>query len=193
MAFLDDLDRKVTSLGQGVKQKSKEVTDSVKLNSALKSLGNQKKEEYEKLGEAYFKLCCENEEKAVPELEEFTAHLKELISQEKELQEQIQKIKNVVYCPNCNAELPGESKFCNVCGTEIKLVQKEPRGKVCKSCGAQLENDQKFCTECGAKIEWSAYDTDCEEGKKVHKCKNCGKILADDEKFCTECGTPAEV
>ena len=190
MAFLDDLDRKVTSLGQGVKQKSKEVTDSVKLNSALKSLGNQKKEEYEKLGEAYFRLCCEEKEKTAPELEEFITHLKGLISQEKELQEQIQKIKNVVYCPNCNAELPGESKFCNVCGTEIKLVRKEPRGKVCKNCGARLEDDQRFCTECGAKIE-STGGTDGAEEERVHRCTKCGKPLADDERFCTECGTPS--
>ena len=45
MAFLDDLDRKETSLGQGGKQKSKKVTESVKLKSALKTLGKPKKEE----------------------------------------------------------------------------------------------------------------------------------------------------
>ena len=48
MGFLDDLDRKEKSLGQGGKKKSKEVTDSVKINSALKTLGNQKKEKKDK-------------------------------------------------------------------------------------------------------------------------------------------------
>ena len=43
MAFLDNLDRKITSLGQGVAQKSKEVTDSVKISAALKTAGIRKK------------------------------------------------------------------------------------------------------------------------------------------------------
>ena len=53
MAFLDNLDRKITSLGQGVAQKSKEVTDSVKISAALKTAGNQKKDAFEQRGGVY--------------------------------------------------------------------------------------------------------------------------------------------
>lgn len=192
MAFLDDLDRKVTSLGQGVVQKSREVTDSVKINSALKTLGSQKKSEFEQLGKVYYKMCIQEETAPAPEAAEIIARLQELTAEEKQLQEQIQRIKNVVYCPNCNTELSGDSKFCNVCGTEIKIEQQMPQGKMCKNCGAPLEDDQRFCVNCGMKIEQEEYaDGGIDRTAEMPRiCANCGKTLEDDERFCTQCGTP---
>ena len=43
MAFLDDIDKKLTNLGQGAIQKTKEVTDSAKLSSSIKNLEGQKR------------------------------------------------------------------------------------------------------------------------------------------------------
>jgi membrane protease subunit (stomatin/prohibitin family) len=47
-------------------------------------------------------------------------------------------------CPNCNAPLAANAKFCPECG--CKLQDK----KFCAQCGAALTPGAKFCPECGA-------------------------------------------
>jgi membrane protease subunit (stomatin/prohibitin family) len=48
-------------------------------------------------------------------------------------------------CPNCNAPLEKNVKFCPECGAAIKA------DKFCSSCGAKLQPGAKFCPECGTK------------------------------------------
>ncbi len=52
-------------------------------------------------------------------------------------------------CPNCEAPLPKNVKFCPECGARI---QKEA---YCTSCGAKLTHKAKFCPECGARTKSS--------------------------------------
>jgi membrane protease subunit (stomatin/prohibitin family) len=46
-------------------------------------------------------------------------------------------------CPNCEAPLAKNAKFCPECGTKIKTES------FCKECGSKLAANAKFCTECG--------------------------------------------
>ena len=48
-------------------------------------------------------------------------------------------------CPNCNAVLHGNPKFCPECGQKIKLV--------CPDCGTAIKGSAKFCPECGRKLK----------------------------------------
>jgi membrane protease subunit (stomatin/prohibitin family) len=45
-------------------------------------------------------------------------------------------------CPNCNASIPADSKFCPSCGTNLG-------GATCKECGAVNQAGAKFCSTCG--------------------------------------------
>ena len=47
-------------------------------------------------------------------------------------------------CPNCNAILSANAKFCSECGTKIN--------NVCPNCGAKVKPNAKFCSECGEKL-----------------------------------------
>jgi hypothetical protein len=49
-------------------------------------------------------------------------------------------------CPSCQATLPDNARFCNVCGAAI------PQQVTCPTCGAAVENGQKFCMKCGTRI-----------------------------------------
>jgi membrane protease subunit (stomatin/prohibitin family) len=49
-------------------------------------------------------------------------------------------------CPNCNAPLATNAKFCPECGAKIQAQSK------CPKCGAKLAVGAKFCTECGEKL-----------------------------------------
>ena len=48
-------------------------------------------------------------------------------------------------CPNCNATIPANSKFCPECGTNLA-------GKTCPECGTANAPNAKFCTNCGTKL-----------------------------------------
>lgn len=50
-------------------------------------------------------------------------------------------VQNSITCPQCHAQLPQGSKFCNCCGTKIISD--------CPNCGAQVTPGSKFCSECG--------------------------------------------
>lgn len=49
-------------------------------------------------------------------------------------------------CPQCNAPLTGQVKFCPECGAKIQSQAH------CTDCGAALTPGVKFCPECGKKI-----------------------------------------
>lgn len=79
-------------------------------------------------------------------------------------------------CPNCEAQIDENTKFCTECGTKIE--------NKCPECSTELPPDTKFCTNCGAQI-----------GQKVPeeiKCPKCSKTLPANTKFCTDCGTKIE-
>lgn len=61
-------------------------------------------------------------------------------------------------CPNCNEEIPNDSKFCFACGEAVSTVKKKTSeiSLVCRRCGGELsiqssKNTVLFCPYCGAK------------------------------------------
>ncbi len=53
---------------------------------------------------------------------------------------------DVIYCPNCGAQLPAGAKFCMSCGNPLSVNKK------CPKCGAELPAGAKFCLNCGEKV-----------------------------------------
>ena len=47
-------------------------------------------------------------------------------------------------CPNCNAQVKANTKFCPECGTKIKPS--------CPNCKKELPAKTKFCPDCGTKL-----------------------------------------
>ncbi len=204
MAFLSDLDKKITMLGQGALQKTKDVTDAAKMSAAIRTLDVQRKETLEKLGEFYYDAYQQYGGELSDQAADLVAQIQNIDAQKKQLQGQMQKIRGTVYCPNCNTEIPANSQFCNVCGAKIERPQVQENigiampGNVCAKCGAPLEADQMFCTNCGAKVEQEpvaqedpapAYEEEPKAAESANVCPNCGRELKPDQKFCTGCGT----
>ena len=59
-------------------------------------------------------------------------------------------------CLECGADNPENSKFCGLCGNELKSIQvnglREISKGTCKSCGIDLPENAKFCHSCGISV-----------------------------------------
>lgn len=62
-------------------------------------------------------------------------------------------MENVLKCPNCDAVVEAEQKFCKKCGTKIESnVPVPPTHCPNPNCGRTLEGYEKFCPACGTII-----------------------------------------
>ena len=61
-----------------------------------------------------------------------------------------------ILCPNCNAVLPADAKFCPECGEKITRPSPPKTLTNCPKCGAKLPEGAKFCPECGEKLSMPA-------------------------------------
>jgi DNA-directed RNA polymerase subunit M/transcription elongation factor TFIIS len=49
-------------------------------------------------------------------------------------------------CPQCEAPLAANAKFCPNCGAKLASQS------FCKECGTKLQPEAKFCADCGTKV-----------------------------------------
>jgi membrane protease subunit (stomatin/prohibitin family) len=78
-------------------------------------------------------------------------------------------------CPQCQALLPKEARFCYRCGTPVV------RGQICSQCNIDLPADARFCNQCGQEVK-----------KRVQNCAHCGKKIPEGAGFCLNCGEKIE-
>lgn len=163
MGFLDDLDQTITGWGQNALKKTRDMTDTVKIQSTISNLENRKKDALTELGRIIyetFKTYGGN-----PNEEEL--HVIELLNQiEQEIEQyekQLQVVKGVKICPNCHSEMPTNSMFCSNCGFKMPMraenYQGAQKNMFCRNCGATLGQGQMFCTNCGTRVEENNADT----------------------------------
>lgn len=159
MSFFDNLDKKLSKLGQDALQKTREVSDTMKLTSAMKEQEQALSRLYEEIGRKYVEQYAEEAQENMSDL---YGQLQEAQAKLEELRGQLSEVKGVVYCPNCHAEVSNTADFCNRCGTKLEHPEsaesQEAQGKVCSNCGAPVGDDEAFCMQCGHKIEAAAED-----------------------------------
>lgn len=167
MAFFEQLSKKVTQVSQTTIQKTKEIADIAKLNSNISEEERTIESLYNQIGKYYVEKYGNNCDE---ECKSLVNNIKEAEEKIQDYRMQIQEIKGVIRCPNCQTDIPEHSQFCNVCGykLETNLVEETNCDEIkisevtcdnkCAACGAVLESEALFCPECGTKVEENQKD-----------------------------------
>ena len=123
MSFLDQLGKKVSDAGKGVAQQTKNLTEIARLTSVIDTEEKMVAQSYTQIGKTYY----ENH-KNDPDAEcaAQIALVNKSLEKIAQWREQIQRIKGIVKCPQCGAEIPYGSQFCGVCGTKIVRPEAAP-------------------------------------------------------------------
>ena len=119
MDIFNKIGETITTTGKDIAKKAKDIVD---VNTVKANISDQKKviaKAYERIGEAYYK---EHVDKGEHEYELEFEVIGEANAKLKDLYEQLNILRKVCVCPECNATLPDDSEFCNKCG--IKLHKK---------------------------------------------------------------------
>ncbi|MEE1086115.1 MAG: zinc-ribbon domain-containing protein [Schaedlerella sp.] len=152
MAFFNDMDKKLSQLSQGAVKKTKDVSESMRLSAAIKEEENKQTGLYKQIGEYFYQNYAVQAEGQLKELCDAVTKSQETAAQYKD---QINTLKGMIYCTNCNAAIPSNSLFCNNCGTRVVQpvpVKPTPTGASCPGCGAPVDGVQLFCVNCGMKL-----------------------------------------
>lgn len=190
MAFFNDLSKKLSQAGQDVAQSTKNFAAVTKLNSLVSEEEKKIDNLYYQMGKTYFET---NSDYPEDNLAGYISAIIEAMNNIEKYKEQIKETKGVTNCPNCGAEVPYTSSFCNACGTKMSQVQsfvQTPENAVkCENCGNFVPNGYKFCTSCGNVIGAPAVEeTEKTETQSSGTCPNCGKEVNPGAMFCTSCG-----
>lgn len=131
------------------KDKTKNLTTTVSLNSQISEQEKKLDSLYKELGTKYYSLY--NQYK-VPELLDICENINQSNQKIKDLQDQIKKLKGIKKCISCGRDIPYEAVFCPSCGTNAYNKNDNAKDRVCSNCGSELKPEATFCTNCGMKV-----------------------------------------
>ena len=182
MAFFDEVGKKLTQASQDAIQKTKDMADITKYNSAISNEEKVLNDLYFQLGKVYYETCENRDNMYVSFFDAIDASIAKI----DEMKKTIQALKSIVPCPKCGAEMKREAIFCNVCGTEMPKTQYNTTqvvsNRVCTTCGNMVADGVNFCMVCGTPVQrvqpQSGFVT----------CPTCNATCPSDADFCVSCG-----
>lgn len=200
MGLFDDLGKKVTDAGQKTLQKTKEMSEVVRINSLISQNESRLNNLYYQIGKLYVSVHGSDREETFAGMLDSVAEIEQQISG---YRKQIQDIKGVQRCEKCGAEVPMDVAFCSACGAAMPKIESTTNSDdlvKCPDCGALVEKGMRFCTTCGHIMNLSTVPAqeitesfvpaeDVTTESSVRICPQCDAKITDDSVFCTVCGT----
>lgn len=118
MTLFDELRDRAADVAQVAGKKVEEAYGATKIKLQIADKQAALRTLYRELGE----IVYENSKKADPEIELMEDKIAEIdlaLEVVNELKSSERKIKNVVMCTNCNANVDAGARFCPNCGSEM--------------------------------------------------------------------------
>lgn len=152
MAFFDELSKKISQTSQDVMKKTKDTAEVMKINGIISEEEKGINKLYQQIGMRYCELHPDSAEEALANLVD---EVKSAKARVEEYSEQVNKLKGIVKCSQCGANVQYGAPFCSSCGTrmgaEVAATQKAVVG-YCLTCGAGILEGMAFCTSCGTPV-----------------------------------------
>jgi len=151
MAFFDDISKKITDVTSNAAQKTREMSEISKLNSAVN-------EEEAKINNAYLQIgrlyCANHSDDYEDSFGIFVNAVKESEKKIIDMKAQIRDIKGIATCTKCGQDIPNNVAFCSFCGTPAPApkVTVDPNSVFCPACRAAVPKGMRFCTNCGYRM-----------------------------------------
>lgn len=143
MGFFDQAGKKLSA----VQKKAGDSISVRKLQAQIKSVESEIGRMYAAIGEKCYKAHAEG---VNPEgLDIFYVNIATLNAKIVEINEDIDRLNNVVRCKTCNAAVERGVRFCPNCGAQMPA----PEVETCPDCGAVRCDNARFCESCGHRFE----------------------------------------
>ncbi len=207
MAFFDDLGKKLSQAGQSVVQKTQDMTEISRLNSAINEAEKLINATYLQIGKLYIAMHAKDHE---PDFEGMVKTVCEAEARIHECREQICQIKGMVKCEKCGTYVESSVAFCSTCGSAMPRRVLDDTTIRCSHCGQLVPKDVRFCTSCGkptvdltqaapvaqpvapaapaAQPVTPAAPQPAPEAPAARFCTECGAPCEPGSAFCVECG-----
>lgn len=122
MEFLQEIGKKITSVGQDVATQTAKMADVARLNNEISASEKEMNQYLILLGKEYYMTQRENSD--LEEVEKVTELRKKIHSLKKSLRD----IKGTAKCKKCGAEVHIEFAFCQSCGEAMPTASQEEQG-----------------------------------------------------------------
>ncbi|MCL1895967.1 MAG: zinc ribbon domain-containing protein [Clostridiales bacterium] len=176
MPILDEIGKKITTVGKGTVKAVGDFSQTVKLKDQIKAEQNAINSYYTELGRAYYKQNSDNADNPYSEIID---RIRSRFGRITELEHEISALQNEKICANCGAGANMDSLFCPRCGAGFPATadnSDNSPGDACPACGKPLVEDDVFCPGCGLRVDGGGV------------CPSCGELLNEDDSFCPGCG-----
>lgn len=161
-----DLGKKLSKLGQDTKNGVQKVSDSVSISNRISAEKKSLERLFASIGEAVYKEAPDTPRAG---LEDEWAAVKVAYANIASLEDQLNHVKGIIYCPNCGRPAAKGDKFCARCGYRLDNLQ--------ESTGSRMAKD---IAEAGHEVGKIAGDAADKTGELV------GGAAADARNFFTK-------
>lgn len=119
MDFFNDLGKKIGKTAKTVGKKSEELVEVTKLNLAIGNEEDKIKKMLIEIGSEVYGKFAEGEH-FDQYIDEKCTQIKQVESNIQEIRNKVMKIKGHKTCPNCNTDIEDGVKFCPNCGSRTE-------------------------------------------------------------------------
>lgn len=120
MAFLDDLSRKLTMVGQEAASQTKAFAETARINAKISDEERQINALFSQLGRNYFES---NKDNPNAEQIDLINNIKDAMHRIEVYRGDIRRAKGMVNCPQCGAEVASNITFCSYCGVKLPQIE----------------------------------------------------------------------
>ena len=192
MPLFDKIGEKIAQTGQSAMQRTKNVTDAVKLKGLISEEEKRIANAYQHIGSTYHQAYGHAPDPLFAQsINEINAAKEKIAS----YAEQMKQIRGVVNCTKCGGEVPHDAAFCNSCGSPINSAPGAVEdGVLCGECGTMVSSEMAFCVGCGSRMGKAAAapppfaQTAPPAAPPKRQCSGCEAELLANTVFCLNCG-----